>query len=165
MVLTVWLCSAWSASVWACWYVPALNDPGTDRRERLTRQLADIDQRTARQVAAIEAGVDPVLVGERIRALKAERHETETALATLDLEQRQRTVVDLDHAYAILGGLPDLSRPLAEADPELRRQIYERFQFSVELDRNKPEVRMKALVSTASWKPTTLRTLPRHGRR
>jgi hypothetical protein len=66
-----------------------------------------------------------VLVGERIRALKAERHETETALATLDLEQRQRTVVDLDHACAILGGLPDLSRSLAEADPELRRQIYE----------------------------------------
>jgi hypothetical protein len=130
--------------VWACWYAPALNDPGTDQRERLTRQLADIDQRTARQVAAIEAGVDPV---------------TETALATLDLEQRQRTVVDLDHACAILGGLPDLSRPLAEADPELRRQIYERFQFSVELDRNKPEVRMKALVSTAFLEANDLEDL------
>jgi hypothetical protein len=40
-------------------------------------------------------------------------------------------------------------RRLAEGDPEPRRQIYELFQFSVELDRNKPEVRMKALVSTA----------------
>jgi hypothetical protein len=39
--------------------MPALNDPGTDRRERLTRQLADIDQRTARQVAAIEAASIP----------------------------------------------------------------------------------------------------------
>jgi hypothetical protein len=103
--------------VWACWYVPALNDPGTDRRERLTRQLADIDQRTARQVAAIEAGVDPVLVGERIRALKSEREGVETALA--------------------------------KADPELRREVYEAFQFAVELDRNKPEVRLKARLSSA----------------
>jgi hypothetical protein len=45
----------------------------------------------------------------------AERHQTETALVTLDLEQRQHTAVDLDDACAILGGLPDLSRPLAEA--------------------------------------------------
>jgi hypothetical protein len=75
------------------------------------------------------------------------------------LEQRQRTVVDLDHACAILGGLPDLSRSLAEADPELRRQIYERFQFSVELDRNKPEVRMKALVSTAFMEANDLEDL------
>ena len=138
---------------------PTLNDPSIERRERLTRRLADLDQRIARQIAAIESGVDPVLVGERIRALKAERHETETALATLNLEQRQRTVVDLDHACTILGGLPDLSRSLAEADPELRRQIYERFQFAVELDRNKPEVRMKALVSTAFMEANDLEDL------
>jgi len=138
---------------------PALSDPSTERRERLTRRLADLDQRIARQIAAIESGVDPVLVGERIRALKAERHETETALTTLHLEQRQRTVVDLDHACTILGGLPDLSRSLAEADPELRRQIYERFQFAVELDRNKPEVRMKALVSTAFMEANDLEDL------
>jgi hypothetical protein len=66
-----------------------------------------------------------VLVGERIRALKAEREQTETAVATLDLEQRQRTALDLDDACAILEALPDLGTPLAEADPELRRYIYE----------------------------------------
>jgi site-specific DNA recombinase len=128
---------------------PTLNDKSTEQRERAVRSLADLDQRIARQIAAIESGVDPVLVGERIRALKAEREQTETAVATLDLEQRQRTAIDLDDACAILEALPDLGTPLAEADPELRRYIYEAFQFNVELDRNTPEVRMKALISSA----------------
>ncbi len=39
--------------------------------------------------------------------------------------------------------------PLTLAAPELRHYIYEAFQFTVELDRNTPEVRMKALVSSA----------------
>lgn len=90
-----------------------------------------------------------MLVGELICALKAERQQTEAALATLDLEQRQRTILDLDDACAILEALPDVSKSLAEADPELRRYIYEALQFAVELDRNTPEVRMKALVSSA----------------
>jgi hypothetical protein len=128
---------------------PTLNDKSEDQRGRATRSLADLDQRIARQIAAIESGVDPVLVGERISALKAEREQTEAALATLDLEQRQRTTLDLDDACAILEALPDLGKPLAEADPELRRYVYEAFQFAVELDRNTPEVRMKALVSSA----------------
>jgi hypothetical protein len=38
---------------------------------------------------------------------------------------------------------------LAKADPELLRYIYGAFQFTVELDRNTPEIRMKALVSSA----------------
>jgi hypothetical protein len=100
---------------------PTLNDKATEQRERTVRGLADLDQRIARQIAAIEAGVDPVLVGERIRALKAERQQTETTLATLDLERRQRATLDLDDACAVLGALPDLSKPLAKADPELLR--------------------------------------------
>jgi hypothetical protein len=73
----------------------------------------------------------------------------EAALATLDLEQRQRTTLDLDDACAILEALPDLGKRSPRPDPELRRYIYEAFQFAVELDRNTPEVRMKALVSSA----------------
>lgn len=52
-------------------------------------------------------------------------------------------------ACAVLDSLPDLSKPLAKADPELRRSVYEAFQFGIELDRNKPEIRLKALVSSA----------------
>jgi hypothetical protein len=97
-----------------------------------------------------------VLVGERIRALKAERHQAEAALSQLDLQQRQHAGIDLQHACAILDGLPDLSKPLAKTDPELQRRIFEIFHLRVELDRNTPEVRMKALVSSAFSAATDL---------
>lgn len=129
--------------------VPALTDQDATQRKRLTATLADLDQRIERQIAAIESGVDPVLVSERIQSLKSERQQSETALAQLDLLQRERIGLDLDEACAVLDSLPDLSKPLAKADPELRRQVYEAFQFGIELDRNKPETRLKALVSSA----------------
>jgi hypothetical protein len=73
-----------------------------------------------------------VLVGDRIRALKNERQEAEVALAQLDLQQRGRTGIDLDEACSVLDALPDLSKPLANADPDLRRSVYEAFQFGIE---------------------------------
>ena len=128
---------------------PSIEDESAEQRERLTSQLSDLDQRIERQIAAIESGVDPVLVGERIRALKGERHQAETALAQMDLQQRQRTILDLEDACGVLDSLPNLAKPLAKADPELRRRVYEAFHFAVELDRNRPQVRLKALISSA----------------
>jgi hypothetical protein len=77
------------------------------------------------------------------------------ALAQLDLRQREWIGLDLDETCAVLDSLPDLSKPLAKADPELRRSVYEAFQLGIELDRSKPEVRLKALVSSASVQPQT----------
>ena len=128
---------------------PAVQDRDSEERGRLTDRLADLDQRIARQIAAIESGIDPVLVGERIDALKAERHETETALAGLDIQQQESAVLDLEATSNVLDSLPDLSTPPAKADPELRRRVYDAFQFGIELDRNTPQVRLKALVSSA----------------
>ena len=64
-------------------------------------------------------------MGERIQALKGERQQSETALAQLDLAQRDQIGLDLDEACAVLDSLPDLSKPVAKADPELRRSVYE----------------------------------------
>jgi hypothetical protein len=89
-----------------------------------------------------------VLVGERIRALKAERQQAETVLSELD-QQRRRPNMDLEGACAILDGLPDLSKSLARAEPELQRRIFEAFHLTIELDRNTPEVRLSALVTSA----------------
>jgi hypothetical protein len=61
-------------------------------------------------------------VGERIRALKAERQEAEAAIAALE------------EACAILDSLPNLGKALAAADPQLRRRIYEAFRLAVEID-------------------------------
>ncbi|HKI85175.1 MAG TPA: hypothetical protein VKA53_00380, partial [Thermoanaerobaculia bacterium] len=96
-----------------------------------------------------EAGVDPALVGERIRELKAERQEVEAAIAQLDQAARNGEGFDVEEAAAILDSLPDLAKPLAEADPELRRSVFEAFRLRVEIDRNAGLIRLKALVSSA----------------
>jgi len=124
---------------------------------RLTHQLADIDQRLQRQLAAIEAGVDAILVGDRIRALKAERQQIEATIAQLDDDRRQRTGLDLDDAGAVPDALPDLRDALAAADPQLRRQIYDAFRLAVEIDRNNAQIRLKALVSSAFTEQPILR--------
>jgi hypothetical protein len=77
------------------------------------------------------------------------RQQAEIALAQLDLQQRERIGIGPDEACTVLDALPDLSKPLAKANPELRRSVYEAFRFGIELDRNKPEIRLKALVSSA----------------
>jgi hypothetical protein len=83
-----------------------------------------------------------VLVGERIDALKAERHETETALARL-VGTAGWIPVDVATPTRLwrlqCGSLPDLSTPLANADPELRRRVYKAFQFDIELTATPPK--------------------------
>jgi hypothetical protein len=73
-------------------------------------------------------------VGERIRALKAERPDAEAAIAALEEDRRQRGAVDLEEAGAILDSLPNLGKALAAADPQLRRRVYEAFRLAVEID-------------------------------
>lgn len=125
-------------------------EPGSaDEVKRLAAQLGEVDRKIERQLAAIEAGVDPAVVGERIRALKAEREEAQAELAQLEDTRRDSTAVDPEDAAAILDALPDLGKALASADPELRRAVFDAFRLSVEIDRNASELRIKALVSSA----------------
>lgn len=124
------------------------SDNGADR-DRLKNQLADVERRITRQLAAIETGVDPHLVGERIEALKRERVETEAALNDLELEARRNGAVDLEDAREVLESLPDLGQALADAEPKLRRAVFDAFRLSVEIDRNAGHLRIKALVSSA----------------
>ena len=114
-----------------------------DQPQRLTRQLADLDQRVQRQLAAIEAGVDAVLGGDRICALKAEHHDVEAAIAELDDDRRQRTGLHLDDACAVLDGLPNLPDALAAAAAKLRRQVYDAFRLTVEIDRDEAQIRVR----------------------
>jgi hypothetical protein len=126
--------------------LPTADDDGEHREAK--RRLSDVEQRIERQLAAIEAGVDPIVVGERIRILKSEREEVEVALAQL-AQTQQEEPIDIEKACAVLDSLPDLSEPLAEADPKLRHAVYEAFRLRVEIDRNAQQIRLKALVSSA----------------
>ena len=126
-----------------------LESNGNAERERAGNQLSDVEHRIERQLAAIEAGVDPAIVGERIRALKVERQEIETLVAQLDHNNGHGDRLDAKEGAAILDSLPDLSKALKEADPELRRAVFEAFRLRVEIDRNSGLIRLKALVSSA----------------
>ncbi|MGV1047913.1 MAG: hypothetical protein ACOYD4_05245, partial [Solirubrobacterales bacterium] len=79
---------------------------------------------------------------------KSEREEVEAALAQLAQTEREEPI-DIEEACAVLDALPDLSKPLAEADPKLRHAVYEAFRLRVEIDRNTQQIRLKALVSSA----------------
>jgi hypothetical protein len=72
-------------------------------------------------------------------------------------------VLDLAQACEILDGLPDLTAELANADLELHRRVYDAFQLAVELDRNKGQIRLKALVSSAFAEATDLQALVANG--
>ncbi len=134
-----------------------------DERKRVAQQLSDVEQRIERQLAAIEAGVDPVLVGERIRSLKAKREEAAAVLARLEDSQRDSTSVDPEVACAVLDALPNLGESLAAADPELRRAVFDAFRLRVEIDRNSGQIRLKALVSSAFGEATNLSDLGEAG--
>ncbi len=134
----------------------------TADRDRIERKLAEIDQRLSRQVAAIEAGVDPLVVGERIRELKHDRSHVEAALNDLVAPASKASVPYAD-AAEILGSLPDLQPALAAADPELRRQVYDAFRLRVEIDRNEGLVTLKALVSSAFGDASNLNDVVANG--
>ena len=134
-----------------------------DSNDRLRRQLDDIDQRIALQLRAIEAGVDPDLVRDRIAALKTERSETDAHLAALAIEKSENGSVDLDNACKILDSLPDLGSALAAADHETRRSVFDAFRLSIALDRNAGQIRVKALVSSAFTKVHDLEQLVTNG--
>lgn len=110
---------------------------------------------------AIEAGVDPLVIGQRIESLKAERDETAAAIERLaDTHNDEITV---DDACEILDSLPDLTEALAAAEPEIRRRVFDAFRLSVSLDRNAGQIHVKALVSSAFTKARDLQSLVANG--
>ena len=69
----------------------------------------------------------------------------------------------LDDAYEVIDALPDLGNPLATADPDTRRSVFDAFRFSVALNRNSHQIHMKALVSSAFTKANDLQQLVTNG--
>ena len=134
-----------------------------DKRKRIAVQTAAVEQKIERQLAAIEAGVDPVEVGRRIRGLKAERAEAQSVLAQIEDSQRDSTAVNPEDARAVLETLPDLGKRLVAADPEMRRAVFDAFRLRVEIDRNSGQVRLKALVSSAFGEARNLSDLGEAG--
>jgi site-specific DNA recombinase len=111
-----------------------------DGRERIEREIAGLDRRIEMQVEAIEAGVDAALVSKRIVTLKHERRELEGALTSTERECHDKGLIDFDDACKLLDSLPQLDDALAEAEPELRRSVFDAFRLSAAIDRNAGQI-------------------------
>jgi site-specific DNA recombinase len=108
----------------------------SSEQDTLRKRVGDVEHRIQMQVQAIEAGVEPSLVSARIEQLKQERLDLQRALAASEGPTgRRQPQTDLDAGCEILDQLPILDDELANADPALRRKVFDVFQLAVEIDK------------------------------
>lgn len=109
---------------------------------QLRRKLSELDTAIERQLVAIEQGVEPKLIGERITQLRAEREQVEAAL-------RDTTPVaptNDDELVETLRQLPDLSERLRNADEATKRLVFDAFDLRIVFDKTNGRVRISATV-------------------
>jgi site-specific DNA recombinase len=117
-----------------------------DTQARLRGQVADLDRRIGLQIDALEKGVEPELIGQRIAELRAEKEEAEAALRELGPGSAE---ADPDELKDMLGRLPDLSKALHKAPLPLKRQVFEAFCLQIRYDRVERRIEISATVSQA----------------
>jgi site-specific DNA recombinase len=108
-----------------CQALAAASDQQATRsaEQAAARQLlADCDRRLARYRAALEADVDPAVVGQWIAEVTAARQAAEASLHQLDAAPEPLSPEEIRRALEQVGGL---AAALDGADPFLRAQLFE----------------------------------------
>jgi hypothetical protein len=111
----------------------------------MRRQIADLDRAIGLQIAAIEKGVEPELVAQRITTLRSEKEQGEAALRELEPEAPS----DHEALAATLERLPDLSEQLRRATPEIKRALFDAFELIVVYDKTRRRVQISATITEA----------------
>jgi predicted nuclease with TOPRIM domain len=112
----------------------------------VSKKLDDLERRIGLQVQALETGLEPQLVGKRIAELRAEKERLEAELAETGSEVPEASFEEIADA---LKRLPDLSKELRNAPPELKRQVFEAFCLEVRYDKVERRIELSATVSEA----------------
>ena len=76
---------------------------------RMRQQIGELDRKIKAQVVALERGIEPELVSERIAELRGEKEALEDALSSIGAEQQETEDEELSEH---LERLPDLSKVL-----------------------------------------------------
>jgi site-specific DNA recombinase len=113
---------------------------------RLRKQIAEAERKIKAQVQALEKGVEPELVSERIAELRGEKEALEEALAEVGAEREETEGEELARQLA---RVPDLSQALAEASPEVQRQVFQAFDLQIAYDKAERRIEISATVSEA----------------
>ncbi len=111
---------------------------------RLREHLADLDRRIKAQVQALEAGIEPALVAERIAELRTDRDTTQAALAELHPDDPGHREDDL---ATRLARIPDLTRSYRQATPEIQRQTLDALDLRIEVDKPSGRIEISAAIS------------------
>ena len=111
---------------------------------RIRQQVADLDRKIKAQVIAIEEGVEPEIVSQRISELREQKSALEEALQELGGEQED---TEEDRLIECLESIPDLSQSLRKASPQIRRQVYEAFDLQIAFDKREGRVEISATVA------------------
>jgi len=112
----------------------------------LRHEIADLDRRMGLQIDALEQGIEPELVGERIAQLRLEKEQAEAALADL---VPSGVEPDADELIATLSRVPDLGQALRDAPTALKRQVFEAFCLEVRYDKVERRIELSATVAEA----------------
>ncbi len=112
----------------------------------VTKKLDDLERRIGLQVQALETGLEPQLVGRRIAELRDEKGRLEAELAETGSEVPEASFEEIADA---LKRLPDLSKELRNAPPELKRQVFEAFDLRVIYSKLERRIEISATVSEA----------------
>ena len=119
----------------------------TARHGQLRDAIADIDRRVALQIEAVEAGVEPDLVKQRIAKLRADKEKAEIELGALPPAQGdQKPAVSLED---VLERIPDLTQLLRDAPPEIKRQVFDAFGLQVTYDKTTDRTQISAAITEA----------------
>ncbi len=113
---------------------------------RIRQQVAELERKIKAQVQALEKGIEPELVSERIAELRGEKEALEEALADLGAERQEAEDEELS---AQLARLPDLGQALREAPAEVKRQVFAAFDLRIAYDKAEHRVELTATVSEA----------------
>ncbi len=119
---------------------------GELKATKLRQMVATADRNIKQQVLAIEEGIPPAVVKERIAELEEQKEAAQEALAELGPEDIE---IEDDYLAERLARLPDLGKQLRDAPVEVKRQIFEAFELRIELDKPNRRLEISATVTEA----------------
>ncbi|MHB8660138.1 MAG: recombinase family protein [Solirubrobacteraceae bacterium] len=114
--------------------------------ERLRKQISDLDRRIGLQLDALERGIEPELIGQRVAKHRAEKEDLETRLRAVAVPAPADASDQLEQALA---RIPDLTKALQDAPPALKRQIFDAFELRITYDRQDRRIGISATISDA----------------
>ncbi len=113
---------------------------------RIRQQIGELDRKIKARVQALEKGIEPELVSERIGELREEKEALEEALARIGAERQETEDEEL---ISQLDRIPDLTEALETASPQIKRQVFASFDLQIAFDKQGGRVEISATVSEA----------------